>query len=211
VSASPGWLQSTDWRPHVRLLHLDRRWTHRKKFLAHVAFASALQDRIPAMAKAVEPLMMLSSPAFGFLGTKIVVQSLTDRFQSDARFARWSSVLTSKSHDPEPFAAAIHFTIRVLATDGIWTQSPTPAEWLTHLFREMFTETPIAIRPEWRTTDVLDLAGRIDRDREFEAMPILGDLLAEAGCTDDMILGHCRGPNGHHRGCWLIDAVLGRE
>jgi hypothetical protein len=42
-------------------------------------------------------------------------------------------------------------------------------------------------------------------------MPILGDALEEAGCSDTTILDHCRQPAEHVRGCWLVDRILGRE
>jgi hypothetical protein len=42
-------------------------------------------------------------------------------------------------------------------------------------------------------------------------MPILADALEEAGCTDAAILGHCRGPGPHVRGCWVVDLLLGKE
>jgi hypothetical protein len=49
--------------------------------------------------------------------------------------------------------------------------------------------------------------GTLDRDR----LAILADALEEAGCTNEEILSHCRSPNDHVRGCWLIDLILGKE
>ena len=40
-------------------------------------------------------------------------------------------------------------------------------------------------------------------------MPMLGDALEDAGCDDQRLLGHARQPR-HCRGCWLIDAILGK-
>jgi hypothetical protein len=42
-------------------------------------------------------------------------------------------------------------------------------------------------------------------------MPELADALAEAGCSNQDILSHCRGPGPHVRGCWVVDLVLGKE
>jgi hypothetical protein len=42
-------------------------------------------------------------------------------------------------------------------------------------------------------------------------MPILADALEEAGCTNSDILDHCRQSGEHVRGCWVIDALLGKS
>ena len=47
--------------------------------------------------------------------------------------------------------------------------------------------------------------------RDFRSLPVLADVLEEAGCTDEGILSHCRGPGPHARGCWVIDLLTGRE
>ena len=47
--------------------------------------------------------------------------------------------------------------------------------------------------------------------REFSAMPILADVLEDAGCDNDDVLAHCRDPQAVHvRGCWVVDLVLGK-
>jgi hypothetical protein len=55
------------------------------------------------------------------------------------------------------------------------------------------------------------LAQAIYDDRRFSALPVLADALEEAGCTDPDILGHCRGPGPHVRGCWVVDLLLGKQ
>jgi hypothetical protein len=72
--------------------------------------------------------------------------------------------------------------------------------------------------PSWRTRTAVALAlpayeerdlpaGHLDPDR----LAVLADSLEEAGCTDAALLGHLRGPGPHVRGCWAVDAVLGKE
>jgi hypothetical protein len=63
----------------------------------------------------------------------------------------------------------------------------------------------------WRDGTVVKLAQTIYSDRRFDIMPILGDALHEAGCCDEAILDHCRGPNNHVRGCWVVDLLLGKQ
>lgn len=72
---------------------------------------------------------------------------------------------------------------------------------------------PITIDPAsltWQDATVVKLAEAIYQERAFDRMPILADSLEEAGCTDADILGHCRQPGSHTRGCWVVDLILGK-
>jgi hypothetical protein len=60
------------------------------------------------------------------------------------------------------------------------------------------------------TDNVRRIAETIYHERQFADMPILGDALEEAGCTDEHILSHCRGSGPHTRGCWLVDLLIGK-
>lgn len=71
--------------------------------------------------------------------------------------------------------------------------------------------TPCEFSPEWRTSTVLALAQAMYDSRDFSAMPILADALQDAGCSDEVILAHCRGAGPHVRGCHVIDALTGRS
>jgi hypothetical protein len=55
------------------------------------------------------------------------------------------------------------------------------------------------------------LAESIYTARRFEDLPVLADLLEEAGCYDAELVGHLRGPGPHVLGCHALDAVLGKE
>lgn len=58
---------------------------------------------------------------------------------------------------------------------------------------------------------IVGLATVIYDDRDYTLMPILGDALEDAGCTDVSVLGHCQSDKPHFRGCWVVDKILGRE
>jgi hypothetical protein len=58
--------------------------------------------------------------------------------------------------------------------------------------------------------EVLAIARRAYDERDFAALPILADALEEAGCADQLLLDHLRGPGPHVRGCVALDAILGR-
>jgi hypothetical protein len=82
------------------------------------------------------------------------------------------------------------------------------------LLRELFGNPfrPAAIEPDWLSWEggtVPRIARAIYDDRAFDLLPILADALEDAGCTDAVILDHCRGPGPHVRGCWVLDALLG--
>ena len=70
---------------------------------------------------------------------------------------------------------------------------------------------PVSFAPAWRTDTAVSLARQMYESRDFSAMPILADALQDAGCTDEEVLGHCRGPGPHVRGCWVVDLLLGKS
>jgi hypothetical protein len=69
---------------------------------------------------------------------------------------------------------------------------------------------PVGLDPAWLTSTVVALAHGIYADRAFDRMPILADALQDAGCDNEDVLDHCRGPGPHARGCWVVDLVLGK-
>jgi hypothetical protein len=85
------------------------------------------------------------------------------------------------------------------------------ADLVRELFGNPWHTGPVD--PAWRAWNghtVPKLAQAIYETRAFERLPILADALEEAGCTDAAILGHCRGPGPHVRGCWVLDLLLGK-
>jgi len=69
---------------------------------------------------------------------------------------------------------------------------------------------PASCEPTWITPTVLSLAQSIYTDRTFDQLPTLADELEKTGCANQEILGHCRGPGPHVRGCWVVDLMLGK-
>jgi hypothetical protein len=63
----------------------------------------------------------------------------------------------------------------------------------------------------WNGGTVGKLAAAIYDERRIADLPILADALEDAGCTDAVILAHCRGPGEHVRGCWVVDLLTGRQ
>jgi hypothetical protein len=77
---------------------------------------------------------------------------------------------------------------------------------------------PASFDPAWSTPAVLALARAAYEERSLPAgtldpdrLAVLADALADAGCDQEELLGHLRGPGVHVRGCWVLDLVTGRE
>lgn len=83
----------------------------------------------------------------------------------------------------------------------------------SRLLRDIFGNPfrPVTVNPAWQTSTVIGLAQAAYDDRAFNRLPILADALEDTGCTNAEILGHCRGPGPHVRGCWVLDLLLGKE
>jgi hypothetical protein len=106
----------------------------------------------------------------------------------------------------------------------ITAANPEPAEltgicaWLgtgaIALVREVFGPClRCTIDPGWLTWNdhtVARLARTICDDSDFKLLPVLADALEESGCTEVDLLGHCRGPGMHVKGCWALDLLLDR-
>jgi hypothetical protein len=69
----------------------------------------------------------------------------------------------------------------------------------------------VAVDQTWLSATVVALAQGVYEERAFDRLPILADALQDAGCTDEDVLAHCRSPEPHARGCWVVDLVLAKE
>jgi hypothetical protein len=84
------------------------------------------------------------------------------------------------------------------------------------LLRELFGN-PIRsamVEPDWLAWNrafIPEMARGIYEDRTFQRLPILADALEDAGCTEQAILDHLRGPGPHVRGCHVVDLLLGKS
>jgi hypothetical protein len=83
------------------------------------------------------------------------------------------------------------------------------ASLLRELFRPFPSRTIAPIPSAGPGTRGYRIAESLYEDRCFEGLPVLADLLEEAGVTDAGLLGHLRSPGPHALGCWALDAVLG--
>jgi hypothetical protein len=88
--------------------------------------------------------------------------------------------------------------------------------WQAALLRELCGNPFHLRRPlaadllRWDDGIIRHLAAGIYRDNACWRLPILADALVDAGCDDEELLEHCRTGGPHVRGCWALDAVLGK-
>jgi hypothetical protein len=104
---------------------------------------------------------------------------------------------------------------RMVARDYIPTDWEKERVWQASLLLDLFGNPfqPVIVDPAWLIQHdgaVHKLAQVIYEEGRFGDMPILADALEEAGCTSAEILEHCRARQPHYRGCWVVDAVLGK-
>jgi hypothetical protein len=110
--------------------------------------------------------------------------------------------------DPEIQIGAVCCAAFEAAPDPM-SQERASADLLRDIFGNPFR--PVTFSPEWRTDTAVALARQMYESRDFSAMAILADALQDAGCDNEDVLSHCRGPGPHVRGCWVVDLVLGKE
>ena len=98
-----------------------------------------------------------------------------------------------------------------LPSDASWfIRVDWPGRWLVNcVFGDPFH--PATVRPAWRTSAVIALAKAIYDDRAFGYMPALARAFEEAGCDNRRILSHCKDPEPHVRGCWVVDQILRKQ
>ncbi len=119
------------------------------------------------------------------------------RFQRDSAAAVCYAVLPN-----ELWGAAAYF----------WELKPSEKEPHSNIIRDVFGNPfrVVTVQPAWLTPNVVSIAQTIYDDRAFDSMPILGAAIEEAGCDNTDFINHCRSQTEHVRGCWVVDALLGK-
>jgi hypothetical protein len=87
------------------------------------------------------------------------------------------------------------------------------ADLLREVFGNPFRPSPPlpAAVLAWSDGIVVRLAQALYEARDFSNIALLADALSDAGCADEALLAHCRSGGEHVRGCWAVDAVLGKS
>ena len=193
------WLGCTD--PMPMLEFVSRTATGRKLRLFGVACSRHIWEKIDELGR--EAIEVAERYADGQAGSDALrAARLACRAAGDS--ASWYAAATL------PLVAARNAALSAVA--GPYypeVERLAQAGLLRDIFGNPFR--PPIFNPTWPTPGIVDLAQKMYEERDFSSMPILADALQEAGCDNADILDHCRGPEPHCRGCWLVDLLLHQE
>ena len=137
------------------------------------------------------------------------------------------TVTTYGHYDREDECEAAEVAIASVARP-VWPAVHALRGWVSflrerkpRLLRDIFGPIPfrlVSTSPGWQTPQVVALAQAAYDQRGLPAgtldttrLAVLADALEDAGCADADLLGHLRGPGPHVRGCFEIDALLGKS
>jgi hypothetical protein len=218
-----GWVAARHWRTSERKLRLFacaccRRVAARMagpEALAVIEAAEAHADGRCDLA-AVERALAVVDRAEQARARVLEARSGPPMENSRCAFAALSCLAAA---DLERVVTVVHFASLALQRSVIHTtdkgsfEGPAQACLLREIVGNPFV--PPRIDPAWLSWNegiVEHMARTIHQDRAYQDMPILADALADAGCRDETILGHCRDEGTvHAMGCWVLDLLTGRE
>jgi hypothetical protein len=226
------WLTSDDPRLLVDWLFFDALATDRKLRLFSVACCEPLRRLVAdsGVLAALDLAEAFADERIDEAAFAAARRPLWDAFHARRNAPGWFETVSAEADDAE--CACLHTTLpevprdrdghsdlyppvpEVVALICRLDSSRSSFRRLITLLHEVFGPLPfghIAFSPEWRTDTAVLLARQMYDARDLSAMPILADALQDAGCDNDDILTHCRGPGPHVMGCWVVDLVLGKE
>jgi hypothetical protein len=99
-------------------------------------------------------------------------------------------------------------------TGGARAEQQEEAEQCRLLVEIVGPADPVALEPAWLASNdgaAAILARVVHEEQAFDLLPVLADALEDAGCANEDLLSHLRGPGPHLRGCWAVDLLTGRE
>jgi hypothetical protein len=208
------WLASEDWHPMLRFL--DRmvaagnekppaaRWESllRKENLFSAACCRLLWDWLTD----------------GFRGAVLDIERhADDPGQPDANGVELEHEFElSRRAAPEPVQSAFDALHATWRFDDVTFGNAAVRKEQTPLARDIFGNPfrPAVVDPAWllwNESGVRKLAQSVYAERAFDRLPVLADALEDAGCADADLLSHCRSGGPHVRGCWVVDALLGKR
>ena len=229
------WLACTDPNPMLEFLHgraSDRKWwlfaaaccrcawhllptASRQVVEAVELYADRRareRDMIPLVGTYYAPAVALADVPGGMQAAQ-AVGYLTRPWQRTGRGRPQGAAGSRAPADPLVRGQVARSTAEALAKSVPWDAARrAQAGTIRCIFgnpSRLVTIDPVWLA--WNGGIMPRMAQAIYDERRFRNMPILADALEDAGCDNEDILAHCRGPGPHVRGCWVIDLLLGKE
>jgi hypothetical protein len=222
-----------EWRHGVKrtpmMNWLRRRGTDRQFYLAGCAAVRAHWDQLPdqpyrnlirLVEQYVDGLLSREELSRAHRSAEAAAYeeylALQNQGLSARRLSRRTAPVFAAVHVSDPggsWEAAFSAMVAVEGAEGRSAASARQCAILRDVFGNPF-QAPPTVDPSWLLWNdavVPKMAQSIYEERAFERLPILADALEEAGCGNAGLLDHCRQPAGHVRGCWAVDALLGKS
>ena len=210
------WLNSRDWLPLLKFI--ERKASDRKLRLFGCVCCRRMWDLFPhdvnrKLVEAVEdhPDGSIDDPV---LNTAITDSSKVERICGEDQGDLVAKNLGRTYYKLQAIdsVAVARMALQVVANSGGDRKAECCDQ--TELFRDIFGNPfrPVSVDTawlSWNDGEISKLAKSIYDDRGFDRLPILAEVLERAGCDNEQILSHCRGPGPHARGCWVLDLLLG--
>jgi hypothetical protein len=217
-----GWVGGRQWRTSERKLRLFacaccRRVAVRMPGSAALAVVEAAEAHADGRCdfSAVEQALALADRMEQARPRVLTVLAQVN----EREHAGFQALRSLVNQDLESVITAVHFAFHAMRSSAIVTtdkglfEGSAQASLLREIVGNPFC--PPRLDPAWLAWNggaVEHIARSIQETGSFEDMPILADALADAGCRDEAILGHCRNEaTTHVPGCWLVDLLTGRE
>jgi hypothetical protein len=207
------WLNATDPQAMLTFLRDSGKATQRKLWLlvAAVGRTSVLMSTDEALREAFDVAERHADGRAGLEELKEAVFQVTFDHALAGDAAAWNATAWAVSTNKD----VLWVLDTVLHVAEVEAGMGGQAGQAAHLVRDLFGPLPfreVRLDLAWLTPAVLSIARRAYDERDFAALPVLADALADAGCNNEDLLRHCRERGlAHCRGCWAVDLLLGKH
>jgi hypothetical protein len=130
--------------------------------------------------------------------------------------SRTANAVASGCHEHELAEGVALEALKAAEAAHITGEAAAQADLVGDIFGNPFRH--VALDPTLLTNATTTMARAAYDERALPSgelddvrLAVLADALEEAGCTDQVILEHLRGPGPQVRGCWPVDLLLARE
>lgn len=232
------WLTCTEPYQMLRCLEAARHFSRRKARLLAVASCrriwSLMSDKRSQLALEVAEKHADGETSLDELRSvrkAIWVDSYLKASKSAGHFAAFATRHAAGSQDPHMISSSLSTVIQAalfeFKADSPERDTAGKAEkaFQANLIRDVYGN--VSFRPlvnlseeivSWRGNLIGGMAQTAYQDRTLPTgelkklnLLVLADALEEAGCSVESMLQHFREPGVHVRGCWVLDALLGKK